>query len=102
MGAWLEQRGWIVLGTNVRVGRDEIDVVALEGRVLVLVEVRYRRAAADGHPLETVTRAKAARLRRAALKYAARKQYGDIRIDVAAVLGDTIEMIENAVDFTST
>lgn len=92
----------MVLGTNVRVGRDELDVVALDGRLLVVVEVRSASPGATTHPLETVSRAKAARVRRAALRYMLEHGAEEVRIDVAAVVGDQIEIIENAIDFTST
>ena len=97
-----EARGWIVLGRNVRVGRDELDLVALDGTVLVIVEVRARSNVRDGHPLESVSRAKADRLRRAAIRYAAEHGALEIRIDVVSVVDDELSWIENAVDFTQT
>lgn len=102
VATWLAARGLIILGTNVRVGRDELDIVALDGAVLVVVEVRARRSAAYGHPFETITPAKAQRLRRAAMRYLVEHGAQELRIDVAAVLGDTVEVVENAIDFTST
>ena len=77
-------------------------MVAFDGRVMVVVEVRYRKRARDGHPLETVTHTKAARLRRAARSLAAREGNDEVRIDVVAILGSHVELVENAVDFTST
>ena len=59
-----------MLATGVRVGRDEIDIVALEaGRAsaLVFVEVRSHTTARFGAPEETVDRRKVGRLYRAAL-----------------------------------
>jgi putative endonuclease len=91
-----------VLGTNVHVGHDELDVVALDGSTLVVVEVRYRRTAAHGHPFESITRAKAARLRRAASRYMLEHGATELRIDVAAVIGGVVDIVENAIDFTST
>ncbi len=87
---------------NVRVGRDELDVVALDGRTLVVVEVRTRGSASHGHAFETVNRAKVARLRRAAERYMVEHHADEVRIDVAAVSADGIEIVENAIDFTST
>ena len=95
-------RGLIVIGRNVRVGRDEIDIVALDGAILVVVEVRARRPGSLGHALETVSKAKASRLRRAAQRYMVAHDAQELRIDVAAVVGESIEIVENAVDFTST
>lgn len=102
MADHLREHGCIVLGMNVRVGRDELDIVALEGRTLLIVEVRTRSDTSHGHAFETVTRAKAARLRRAAARYLAAHEADEVRIDVAAVRAGSIEIIENAIDFTST
>ena len=98
----LVARGCILLGTNVRVGRDELDVVAVDGSVLIVVEVRARRRGSAAHPLETIDARKADRIRRAAMRYMAAHGAEELRIDVAAVSGDAIELIENAIDFTST
>lgn len=57
-------RGWAVLATNWRCGRlGELDIVALDGDVLVVVEVKTRSGAGFGHPSEGVTARKLARLR---------------------------------------
>jgi putative endonuclease len=64
----LAAQGWVLLGTNVRVGRDEVDLLALEPGVpqtLVVVEVRSLRTSAFGAPEERVDRAKVRRLYRA-------------------------------------
>jgi putative endonuclease len=84
------------------VGRDELDLVGLDGTTLVVVEVRSRSNGAHGHPLETIDRRKLGRLRRAALRYMIEHGATELRLDVAAVVGDVIEMVENAADFTST
>ena len=65
----LRRRGWVVLGRNLRVGRDEIDILAREPgspAVLVVLEVRARTRPGFGSPLESVDRRKVARLYRAA------------------------------------
>ncbi len=65
----LRARGWTILGRNVRVGRAEIDILAVDerGAAVVAVEVRWRRRRDYGLPEETVSREKLARLRSAAL-----------------------------------
>ena len=48
--------GWTVLGRNIRIGRAELDLVAVDPgppRTLVVVEVRWRRGRAFGLPEET-------------------------------------------------
>jgi Holliday junction resolvase-like predicted endonuclease len=65
----LGRAGWRVLARNVRIDRDEIDIVAVEPGdpdTLVLVEVRSRTAPSFGPPEESVDARKVARLYRAA------------------------------------
>ena len=65
----LVESGWRILGRQVRVGRDELDIVALDpgppGR-LVILEVRWRAGRAFGLPEETFDHRKRQRLTRAA------------------------------------
>ncbi len=99
----LEARGYIVIGRNRRVGRDEIDVLALDGATLVLVEVRARVNAPLEEALATVRGAKVKRLKRAALALMAEKEeQREVRIDVVAVGTNGVDVIENAIDFTET
>lgn len=65
----LEAAGWRILGRQVRVGRSELDIVALDLATpnrLVIVEVRTRASRSFGAPEETVDARKRIRLRRAA------------------------------------
>jgi putative endonuclease len=65
----LRTAGWTILGRNVRVGRAEIDILAVDpaGANVVAVEVRWRTRRDYGLPEETVSHAKLARLRAALL-----------------------------------
>ncbi len=68
--AYLEASGWLVLARNMRVGPDEIDIVALEPgarATVVIVEVRSRSGRGFGSALESVDGRKVARLYRAAM-----------------------------------
>jgi Holliday junction resolvase-like predicted endonuclease len=80
--ALLQEHGWEILATNVRVGRDELDIVAVEppGGVtpdlrglavgawtLVFVEVRSNGSGRFGPPEESVGRDKVMRVYRAAM-----------------------------------
>lgn len=65
---YLEGIGWRVLANQVRVGRAELDLVAIDPGppgALVIVEVRWRRRRDYGLPEETVDGRKRARLHRA-------------------------------------
>jgi putative endonuclease len=67
--AYLAGHGWTVLARNVRVGRDELDLIAVTpgpDRVLVAVEVRARSGPTFGAGVESVDARKVARLYRAA------------------------------------
>ncbi len=112
-GAWgeaqaervLRQKGYAILGRRVHVGRrDELDLVARDGTVLVFVEVKTRKTEAFGRPGESVNRAKRHYLSRAAVRYIKhlRQRPNAFRFDVVEVIGtvDTpaplIRHIENA------
>jgi putative endonuclease len=65
----LEQDGWTVLARNLRLGRREVDILAVDpaAPALVLVEVRWRGRRDFGLAEETVDHRKRSRLRAAAL-----------------------------------
>ncbi|MDO4610907.1 YraN family protein [Corynebacterium sp.] len=85
VAAALAADGYEVLGRNVRVGRDEIDVLARRGGVLHVVEVKTRTSSRWGGA-ESVTPDKLARLRRAASRWLAESGPGggvrEVRVDV--------------------
>ena len=63
----LARAGWRILGRNVRVGRGELDIVAIDPgppAALVVVEVRRRRRRDFGLAEESLDRRKRAALRR--------------------------------------
>lgn len=66
MADYFRRRGATVLALNWRSGRDELDLVALEGRVVVFVEVKTRTAEQGGAGWFAVDARKRRALRRAA------------------------------------
>jgi putative endonuclease len=64
-------RGWRVVGANVRVGRDEIDLIVRRGRRLRFVEVKQKTGFGYGSPLEMIDRRKTERVGRAARRWLA-------------------------------
>ncbi|GAB3664496.1 YraN family protein [Actinocorallia lasiicapitis] len=68
---YLTDLGWTVLSRNWRCKEGELDIVAFDGRHHVVCEVKTRSSDAYGTPAEAITRAKAARLRRLAHRWAA-------------------------------
>jgi putative endonuclease len=63
---YVEAQGMRVVERNWRCREGEIDLVAVDGDELVVVEVKTRTGTGFGHALEAVTPAKLARLRRLA------------------------------------
>ncbi|GAB3036028.1 YraN family protein [Parafrigoribacterium mesophilum] len=84
----LVQRGYVILERNWRCPAGEIDIVARDGDETVFVEVKTRSGTAFGHPLEAITVAKLARLRRLAGAWceAHPGNAWRIRIDAIAVI----------------
>ena len=103
VAAHLTAQGFLVVAHDLRVGRDEVDLLAWDGATLVVVEVRSRRAGAMVDPLSSVSRAKQRRLRTALARCMVDHGARDGRIDVAAVVGGALmEYLPNAVDYTET
>jgi putative endonuclease len=70
--AYLEGLGWRLVERNVKVGRDEIDIVAIDPGPpveLVCVEVRSATSATFGTPEERIGRLKVGHLYRALRAY---------------------------------
>lgn len=83
----LERRGCKIIESNVRCRLGEIDLVALDGGVIVFVEVKSNHGGRFGPPEEMVTPAKQARLTRLATWYLQRRGWlgRPARFDVVAV-----------------
>jgi putative endonuclease len=97
--AHLVAAGLTIVARNWRCREGELDIVAIDGDVLVMCEVKTRRGVGFGTPLDAVTPAKAARLRRLALRWLADQRtgavtaaaeefahYTEVRFDVVSVL----------------
>lgn len=83
----LTAAGYRILDRNVRTPFGEVDLLAVQGDCLCVVEVKTRSSDAFGHPAEAVTRAKQASLRRSAAFLLQKKGWdGPCRFDVVAVL----------------
>jgi putative endonuclease len=84
----LERAGLTILDRNWRCPEGEIDIVAADGDTLVVCEVKTRSGLGYGDPAEAVVAAKAARLRRLALRWLAAHplSWRELRFDVVTVL----------------
>jgi putative endonuclease len=85
---YLRRSGLRVLDRNWRCAEGELDIIAVDRRVLVACEVKTRSGAAFGVPLESIGRAKQRRLRRLAVRWVVAHGviFDEIRIDAVGVL----------------
>ncbi len=86
----LRRKGYRLIGRRVRVGRrDEIDLIARDGDVLVFVEVKTRADERFGSPAAAVDRRKRRLLSRAAIRYInhLKRPPDFVRFDIVEVIG---------------
>lgn len=102
---YLESKGYKILGKNIELSIGEIDILALDHKVVVLVEVKTVKGSGYGPAKDLVRRAKQEKLRNLAKILEQRYPARTIRIDVIGVdLGESpaaIEHLINAVEGTS-
>ena len=101
---YLKSKGYRILERNYRWNRAEIDVIALDGEVLVFIEVKTRGGEEFGTPARAVDRRKQKQIARVAAHYLQERRLAgtDCRFDVLALLEKVesgkleIEHIKNA------
>jgi putative endonuclease len=103
---YLKRLGYKIVARGSRLRPGELDLVAVDGRTVVFVEVKTRQSGEAGHPAEAVDTAKQRRLTRLAVTFL--KRHGLLeypaRFDVIAVTWPadqrrpTIEHFKNAFD----
>jgi putative endonuclease len=103
---YLVVRGFSILGRNVRLGPLELDIVARQGSLVAVVEVRTRGPTALESAFESIGPTKRARLRKAVERLwretlEAMKDVERVRIDAAAVTFEggvtSVEYVEGAI-----
>lgn len=84
---FLRKQGYIIIACGHRDRFGEIDIIAVDGRTLVFVEVKTRSSQDAGHPSEAVDLDKQRRLTRAALVYRKRFDLTETatRFDIVAI-----------------
>lgn len=90
VAAYLAAQGLEILGLNTRVGRLEIDVLARDGPVVAVVEVRTRGPGSYVRALDSIDRRKRALVRRAGerlwrARFSKMRGVERMRFDAAAV-----------------
>lgn len=102
---YLKRRRYVIVARGERDKLGELDLIAIDGRTLVFVEVKTRWSTEKGHPADAVDDAKQRRLTRLALAYLRRHDLlnNPARFDVIAIVwpGDakkptSIEHFKNA------
>jgi putative endonuclease len=103
---FLKRQGYKILARSRRLAPGELDLVALDGRTIVFVEVKTRTSADVGHPAEAVDAIKQRKLTRLAVTFM--KRHGLLefpaRFDVVAITWPAgkgrpvIEHFKNAFD----
>jgi len=85
---YLVGHGYQILDRNWRFTDGELDIVCAKEKTLVFVEVKTRTSLAVGSPLEAITPAKLARIRRLAASWCSQKQVANtqVRFDAIGVL----------------
>jgi len=105
---YLRRRGYKIVARGERGRLGELDLIAVDGRTIVFVEVKTRRSHDAGHPSEAVGADKQKRLTRLALAYLKRHELLECssRFDVLAITWPesarrpTIDHIKNAFEAT--
>lgn len=90
---FLAEKGYSILETNWRFGRNELDLIAREGSIIVVAEVKTRHSNALGEPEMAVTREKQRAIIRSANAYIRWKRLGaEVRFDIVSIIirGETV------------
>jgi putative endonuclease len=100
--AFLRKKGYEILETNWRYGKNEVDIIARDsaGKCIVIVEVKSRRSTYGGEPETAVNREKQRALIRAANAYVnSKKIQEEIRFDIVSIVVKAgAEKIDHIVD----
>jgi putative endonuclease len=101
--AALERRGYAILERRYRTRGGEIDIVAMDGEVLVFVEVKTRYSSRFGSPAEAITRQKRRQIVSMAADYLARRRpvatgcrFDVVTVTLGALGGPAVEVIPRA------
>lgn len=91
---YLVSQGYVILDRNWRSGHLELDIVALDGIFLAIIEVKTREVNSLLSPVETVTRSKQQNLINAANGYIRKnKRHEEVRFDIVSVVHHNGEVV---------
>ena len=84
---FLLNKGYTILHKNWRSGRKEIDIIAMDGHLLVFVEVKTRHSFDFGFPEEAVNLQKQSHMKMAAEAFAdTYTDFESVRFDIISIL----------------
>jgi putative endonuclease len=84
---YLAEKGYTILETNLRVGRNEIDILAYHNNYLVAVEVKTRTSRYFGNPEEFVSNSQIINIKKVLNAYINDNEVdNEIRIDIVSVI----------------
>jgi len=84
---YLIDKGYEILERNWRAYRKEIDIIAIDGKDIVFIEVKTRQSNEYGTPEMAVNRQKRTHIYAAASAYYYKNEIGlDVRFDIISIL----------------
>jgi len=93
-------QGYEILTRNFRFHKNEIDIIAKDGKYLVFVEVKARKNPLHGYGFQAVDRHKQTLIRKVAQAYLINNRLSltdtPCRFDVVSLDGDEITLFKNA------
>ncbi|MDH5258286.1 MAG: YraN family protein [Gammaproteobacteria bacterium] len=96
---YLAKQGLNVIDRNFSAKTGEIDLIAMDSKTLVFVEVKFRKNSLFGQPYETVTHSKQQKIIRTAQTYLQKnKKYSNkaCRFDIISILNNDITWLKHA------
>jgi len=96
---YLEDQGYVILKTNYRAHRNEVDIICEKNGLIVFVEVKARTSYKFGQPVEAVGSEKTTKIIKVAKHYLGSRGLSGkckVRFDVIGIHNGKIEHIEDA------
>lgn len=96
---YLTKKNYIILERNFRCRFGEIDIIAKDGDYITFIEVKYRKNAALGYPIEAVDFRKQQKIIKTSMFYISQNRIcinSNYRYDIVSVIGNKISILKNA------
>ena len=95
---YMKKNEYRIIEKNYRAGKNEIDIIAVKGDVIVFVEVKLRNNRLFGMGYDALNHIKKRNIVKSAMKYLLSHNYSNynVRFDVASIDESNLVYIENA------